>query len=74
MDDVKMHATDKSCWTVIDGKVYDLTKWVYSHPGGSGAIRSICGVDGTSAFTNQHEGRRAPIQELSKYLLGPLSK
>jgi cytochrome b involved in lipid metabolism len=74
MDKVKLNNTDRSCWSVVDGNVYDLTRWINSHPGGAGAIRSMCGVDGTRAFLNQHEGRREPIQRLSMYLLGPLSK
>ena len=74
MDEVKTHNSDKSCWSVVDGKVYDLTRWINSHPGGPGVIRAMCGVDGTRAFLNQHEGRREPIQRLAMYLLGPLSK
>ncbi len=74
MDEVKTHNSDKSCWSVGEGKVYDLTRWINSHPGGPGVIRAMCGVDGTRAFLNQHEGRREPIQRLSMYLLGPLSK
>jgi len=74
MDEVKTHNSDKSCWSVVDGKVYDLTRWINSHPGGPGVIRAMCGVDGTRAFLNQHEGRREPIQKLAMYLLGPLSK
>jgi cytochrome b involved in lipid metabolism len=74
MDKVKLNNTDRSCWSVVDGNVYDLTRWINSHPGGAGAIRSMCGVDGTQAFLNQHDGRREPIQRLSMYLLGPLSK
>ena len=74
MDEVKTHNSDKSCWSVVDGKVYDLTRWITSHPGGPEVIRAMCGVDGTRAFLNQHEGRREPIQRLAMYLLGPLSK
>ena len=74
MDEVKTHNSDKSCWSVVDGRVYDLTRWINSHPGGPGVIRAMCGVDGTRAFLNQHEGRREPIQKLAMYLLGPLSK
>jgi cytochrome b involved in lipid metabolism len=74
MEQVRANNTNSSCWTVIDRNVYDLTQWIYTHPGGSGAIRSLCGVDGTRAFLDQHEGRREPVQQLSKYLLGPLTK
>ena len=74
MDQVKSNNTSAKCWSVIDGNVYDLTRWINSHPGGAGAIRSLCGVDGTQEFNRQHSGQREPIQRLSSYRLGPLSK
>jgi cytochrome b involved in lipid metabolism len=74
MDQVKSNNTSAKCWSVIDGIVYDLTRWINSHPGGAGAIRALCGVDGTQEFNRQHSGQREPIQRLSSYRLGPLSK
>jgi cytochrome b involved in lipid metabolism len=71
---VKTHASEASCWTVISGNVYDLTKWISQHPGGSGAIKSLCGTDGTAGFLGQHEGKSKPASRLSGYLLGPLAK
>ena len=61
-----------SCWSVIDGSVYDLTDWISSHPGGSSAILSLCGVDGTNYFKAQHGSQGKPNQRLSSFLLGPL--
>lgn len=74
MEKVKANASAASCWAVISGNVYDLTKWIGSHPGGSGAITSLCGTDGTSAFLGMHEGQSKPQARLSGYLLGPLVK
>lgn len=74
MAKVKSNDSAASCWTVIDGNVYDLTKWIGQHPGGSGAIKSICGVDGSAAFNGQHDGQGKPAARLSGYLLGPLAK
>jgi cytochrome b involved in lipid metabolism len=74
MERVKANNTASSCWTVISGNVYDLTKWIGSHPGGSGAIRSLCGTDGTSEFNSQHRGAGTPQARLAGYLLGPLAK
>ena len=71
---VKTHASEASCWTVISGNVYDLTKWISQHPGGSGAIKSLCGTDGTAGFLGQHEGKSKPASRLIGYLLGPLAK
>ena len=74
MERVKANGTSSSCWTVINGYVYDLTKWIGSHPGGSGAITSLCGTDGTSEFLAMHRGQGKPEARLAGYLLGPLSK
>ena len=71
--DVAQHATQASCWSAIDGNVYDLTDWIARHPGGPAAIEHICGTDGSSAFDGQHKGQARPDQDLSNYLLGPLS-
>ena len=74
MDKVKANGTSSSCWTVISGNVYDLTKWIGSHPGGSGAITSLCGTDGTSGFMAMHRNQSKPESRLAGYLLGPLTK
>jgi hypothetical protein len=74
LDAVKQNNSEKSCWTVIDGYVYDLTKWIAAHPGGAGAIRSLCGKDGSADYKSQHANERKPEQRLESYLLGPLSK
>lgn len=69
---VATHKTASDCWTTISGSVYDLTKWIGQHPGGEGAILSICGKDGTGAFTGQHGmgGKEASI--LAGFKIGVL--
>ena len=32
--DVAQHNTEKDCWMTINGKIYDVTKYIDSHPGG----------------------------------------
>jgi|SRR3989344_981385 len=51
---VATHNTSASCWSIIDGNVYDLTSWISKHPGGQAAIKGLCGHDGTAAFHGQH--------------------
>ena len=70
--EVKKNNNDKNCWTIVDENVYNLTSWINSHPGGSNAILSLCGVDGTSAFKAQHTGRAGPIGQLDSYKIGKL--
>jgi cytochrome b involved in lipid metabolism len=73
MEDVKKRSTSSACWTVIDGNVYDLTKWIPAHRGGPQAIIFLCGKDGTSAFKVQHEGASTPMSALANYFIGPLA-
>ena len=74
MAQVRANNTAKSCWTAIDGYVYNLTSWINSHPGGSGAILFLCGTDGTNAFKAQHENQTRPTIRLETYRLGPLNR
>ena len=72
LSEVALHSSVEDCWTAIDVNVYDLTKWISEHPGGSGPIESLCGIDSTEAFTGQHGGQNKPERELGKYKVGVL--
>jgi hypothetical protein len=74
MAQVRANNTARSCWTAIDGYVYNLTNWISAHPGGSGAILFLCGTDGTNAFKAQHENQTKPAIRLDGYRIGPLNK
>jgi hypothetical protein len=69
---VESRNSKSACWSIIDGKVYDLTRWIGSHPGGESYILFICGKDGTNSFKAQHSGRPNPTARLVDFLLGPL--
>ncbi len=74
MQQVATNNKASSCWTVIDGWVYDLTSWIERHPGGVGPITSLCGIDGTAAFHAQHLGQSNPAQRLASFRIGPIKK
>ena len=74
MAQVRANNSASNCWSVIDDSVYDLTNWINSHPGGSGAIVGLCGTDGSSAFSSKHGNQSRPAAQLSSYRLGPLEK
>lgn len=73
MADVAKHNSGSSCWTAINGNVYDVTSWINQHPGGAQSILSLCGIDGSSAFNGQHGGQRRPEAELATFKIGALS-
>jgi cytochrome b involved in lipid metabolism len=70
--EVATHATKESCWSIIDGSVYDLTSFITKHPGGASKILAICGKDGTESFTDQHGGERKPESILAGLKVGEL--
>lgn len=71
-EQVAAHNTKNDCWTVIDGMVYDLTSYIPIHKGGPLPLESICGKDGSNAFSGQHSGEQKPAMDLSALAVGPL--
>lgn len=72
MAQVAVHNSAAGCWSVVNGKVYDLTSWINQHPGGRSAILAMCGHDGSAAFNGQHGGQSRPANELASFYLAPL--
>ena len=50
--DVALHASADDCWVIVAGRVYDVTKFLSSHPGGAQALSKPgrAGCDVTPAF------------------------
>lgn len=71
---VAEHATAASCWSAVNGSVYDLTKWIPLHPGGEAKIKAICGKDGSAAFTGKHGGQEKPEATLATFKIGTLAE
>jgi cytochrome b involved in lipid metabolism len=67
---IATHNDAASCYTVIHGKVYDLTLWINMHPGGRDKILSICGIDGTARFMTQHKGAQKQMDILARFYIG----
>ena len=72
--EVMEHDDATSCWSTINGNVYDLTSWINMHPGGQEAILFTCGKDATEAFNTQHEGQENPATALEGFIIGELSQ
>lgn len=71
---VAQHGSSASCWSTINGKVYDLTNWIDQHPGGPEHILAICGKDGSSDFNQQHGGDAQVESILQQFYIGTLAK
>jgi len=73
--EVSQHASTTSCWLLIDGRVYDVTTYLRSHPGGSRTITPWCGKEATKAFATEDgrgEHSSSAYQLLDDYFLGNL--
>jgi cytochrome b involved in lipid metabolism len=73
MSDVAAHAKAADCWSVIDGKVYNLTSWIPKHLGGPAVITAMCGIDGTGMYNSKHKGSSSAAGALANYVIGTLS-
>lgn len=77
LSEVSNHSTSSDCWLVIDGNVYDVTKYIPGHPGGS-QISQGCGKDATNIFNSRpndgtsHSDRARVL--LPNYQIGVLAK
>lgn len=71
---VASHNSRTSCWSSINGSVYDLTSWIPKHPGGEQAILGLCGVDGSSKFNRKHGGDASKEKILFGFKIGALAQ
>lgn len=69
---VAQHASSADCWSIVNGSVYNLTGWIGLHPGGSGVISAMCGIDASAAYTAQHRTQSKPAGKLAAYRLGAI--
>ncbi|CAO1614586.1 unnamed protein product [Parajaminaea phylloscopi] len=50
MEELGQHGQTGDLWLLIDGKVYDVTKFMDEHPGGDEVLTAEAGKDATEAF------------------------
>ena len=65
----KSKGAEKSIWTVIHDKVYDITKFLDEHPGGEEILIENAGIDATENF--EDVGHSSDAREmLEEYFIG----
>ncbi|KDQ20635.1 hypothetical protein BOTBODRAFT_169366 [Botryobasidium botryosum FD-172 SS1] len=52
--EVQKHNKPGDCWIIVKGKVYDVTDFLKSHPGGLGVILANSGQDATAVYERFH--------------------
>jgi alkylation response protein AidB-like acyl-CoA dehydrogenase len=55
LEQVSLHNTTLDCWIIINNQVYDVTRFLNSHPGGKSSILAFAGKDATEVFYDLHK-------------------
>jgi len=50
MAEIAKHNKSSDCFLLISGKVYNITSFFGSHPGGNAVMAATCGTDATDAY------------------------
>lgn len=74
--EVASHTSISDCWLIISQKVYNVTSYITSHPGGIGAITPYCGKEATQAFATKGGSgshSQTAYNILASYYIGDLN-
>jgi cytochrome-b5 reductase len=71
LDEVQKHSKADDLWIILHNKVYDITKYLEDHPGGSAILIEVAGTDATESFEETGHSDEAR-EELEKYHIGDL--
>ncbi|XP_027156629.1 nitrate reductase [NADH]-like [Coffea eugenioides] len=63
MSEVKKHNSADSAWIIVHGHVYDTTRFLKDHPGGSDSILINAGTDCTEEFEAIHSDKAKKLLE-----------
>lgn len=69
-DEVKKHNKREDCWIVVQGNVYNMTSFQYTHPGGRHVIKQYAGQDATEVFYAFHKEFEKVDKYSKLYLIG----
>ncbi|MBW3003806.1 cytochrome b5 domain-containing protein [Candidatus Woesearchaeota archaeon] len=68
IEQISHHSTADDCWLLIDGKVYEVTEFIPSHPGGQALLQG-CGSDATELYETRPMGSGEPHSTRARDLL-----
>ncbi|KAL8161442.1 hypothetical protein V2J09_012931 [Rumex salicifolius] len=73
LEEASKHNTRDDCWVVINGKVYDVTKFLNKHPGGADVFFDVAGKDAKEEFEAAGHGF-IPRMMMKFFCIGTLER
>ncbi|EOA28116.1 hypothetical protein CARUB_v10024300mg [Capsella rubella] len=73
LSEVSEHNQAHDCWLVINGKVYNVTKFLEDHPGGDDVLLSSTGKDATDDFEDVGHSESAR-EMMEQYYVGEIDQ
>lgn len=70
VSEVAKHNTANDCWIIVDGKVYDVTDYIFDHPGGDSILTNAGGDSSVGVHGPQHPVSMWDVLKL--YYIGDL--
>ncbi|KAJ5397653.1 FMN-dependent dehydrogenase-domain-containing protein [Penicillium cosmopolitanum] len=68
--EIANHAHENDIWIVVNGKVYDVTKFARDHPGGAEIIYHFAGRDASQKYNSAHSP--SLIKDIDDSIVGSL--
>jgi len=65
--EIGKHNNVNDCWLLVGGKIYNVTSYIYQHPGNADTIIPYCGKESSEAFANK--GANSPHSSQATSLL-----
>lgn len=69
LSEISKHSSRDDLWVAINGKVYNISKFVYEHPGGEEVLLDVAGKDATQEFEDVGHSEYA-VEILDQYYVG----
>jgi len=71
-EEVAKHSSFEDGWIIVDGRVFDVTKFLNLHPGGKHIFADVLGKDASEQYFRFHETRQ--LDKYPKLLIGELDE
>uniref|UniRef100_A0A061RG14 Acyl-dehydrogenase n=1 Tax=Tetraselmis sp. GSL018 TaxID=582737 RepID=A0A061RG14_9CHLO len=70
-EEIATHDKDGDMWIIVDGRVYDVSKFAALHPGGESFIRQYAGKDASKVFYELH--RQEVLKQYERLVIGTVA-